>query len=65
MALDGTLWVEDGKLYFLAFDGCYRVKEDGLSFEKTDRAAPKPAPRKPAASSRRTRPSGSGTPGKM
>ena len=42
------LWVEDGQLYFLAFDGCYRVKEDGLSFEKTDRTAPKPAPRKPA-----------------
>jgi len=32
------LWVEDSRLYFEASDGCYRVLEDGLSFEKTDKA---------------------------
>lgn len=40
------LWVENGALFFEASDGCYRVKEDGLSCEKTDRTPPKPA--KPA-----------------
>ena len=34
------LWTEDGALYFSAFDGCYRVNADGMTFAKTDRTPP-------------------------